>query len=65
MNDPRYKPSEEDVLAMLEYLRRTLPKYASPEKAILLLSHYQGYYQALETMHPEEVEKILQDLEHY
>jgi hypothetical protein len=37
MDDPRYKITEEDTLAMLKYLRHTAPEYATPENAIRLL----------------------------
>ncbi|MEJ0073327.1 MAG: hypothetical protein WDN27_04590 [Candidatus Saccharibacteria bacterium] len=40
-----------------------MPEYATPEKTILLLRNWQGYYAALEEMHPKEVEKVLKDLE--
>jgi hypothetical protein len=63
MSEPEYKPSEEDILGAVRYLRLNIPEYATPEKAIVLLNQYHGYHKALEELHPEEVEKFLKDLE--
>jgi hypothetical protein len=63
MDESEYRPTEEDILTVLRYLRLNYPEYATPEKAIGLLRHSRGYYKALEELHPDEVEKLLQDFE--
>ena len=63
MSEPRYQPSQEDILAMLKYLRRTAPEHATPEKAIFLLEQQHVHYIALEELHPELIEEILKDFE--
>ncbi len=63
MSEPEYKITQEDILVALRYLRLNLPDYATPEKAIQLLQHYRGHMEALAKLYPEEVEKILHDLE--
>lgn len=63
MSNDNYKPTDEDILAVMRYLRLNLPDYAVPENAVKLLNFYKGFYDALEEMHPEHVEKILKDLE--
>lgn len=63
MKEPEYKPTEDDILTMMRYLRLNIPEQATPEKAILLLKHYQSHIEALQELHPEEVEKVLQNLE--
>lgn len=65
MDEPKYKPTEEDILTVMRYLRLNLPEYATPEKAIQLLGHYEGHLRVLEELNPEAIEKILQDLENY
>ncbi|MDN5274737.1 MAG: hypothetical protein JWP06_638 [Candidatus Saccharibacteria bacterium] len=63
MNEPEYKITEDDILAMLEYLRHTAPEHATPEKAIFLLEQRHAHYKNLEDLHPELIEEILKDLE--
>lgn len=63
MNDPIFKPSQEDILAMLKHLRYTAPEHATPEKAIFLLNQQHAHYEALEELYPELIEEILKDFE--
>jgi hypothetical protein len=63
MSDNNYEPTDEDILVVMRYLRLNLPEYAVPENAVKLLHFYKGFYDALEKMHPDQVEKILKDLE--
>lgn len=63
MDEPKYQPTKEDILTMLHHLRITLPDYATPENALKLLNYQHDHLKALEEMYPEEIEKILKDLE--
>lgn len=63
MNEPRYQITEEDILAMLKYLRHVVPEHATPEKAIRLLEFHNLRYKALEELDPELIEDILKDFE--
>jgi hypothetical protein len=63
MNEPEYQITEEDVAAMLRYLRLTASEYATPEKAVYLLEHYNIHYKKLEELYPEMIEDILKDFE--
>lgn len=63
MADDEYKLTDEDVLAMLKYLRLNLPEYATPENAIFLLKNQKDYFKNLEEIDPEEIQKILDELE--
>ena len=63
MSEPEYQPTKDDILTMLHNLRVNLPSYATPENAIKLLNYQHAHLNALEELHPEEIEKILQDLE--
>jgi hypothetical protein len=65
MSEPEYHPTEEDILVTMKYLRLNLPDYATPEKAIKLLNYQHAHYKNLEEMYPEEVERILKDLEEH
>ena len=63
MSEPEYEITKDDVEAMLRYLRVTAPEYATPEKAIYLLEHYDTRYKKLEELQPELIEAILKDFE--
>lgn len=63
MDEPEYRTTEEDVLAMLKHLRHTAPKYATPENAAKLLEWQHVHYKSLEGLYPELIEEILKDLE--
>ena len=63
MSEPEYKYPKEDIEKMLRYLRLTLPKYATPEKAIYLLEHSHVHLKNLEKLHPDVIEDILKDFE--
>lgn len=63
MDKPEYKITEDDVLAMLKYLRHTAPEHATPEKAIFLLEQQSVYYKNLEDLYPELIEEKLKDFE--
>lgn len=63
MDKPEYKITEEDIVAMLKYLRHTSPEHATPEKAIFLLEHRHVHYKNLEDLYPELIEDILKDFE--
>lgn len=63
MDEPEYKITEDDVLAMLKKLRHTMLEHATPEKAIYLLEQQHLHYKGLEELHPDIIEKILQDFE--
>ncbi len=63
MEKPEYKITEEDVLAMLKYLRHTAPEHATPEKAIFLLEQRTIHYKNLEDLYPELIEEILENFE--
>lgn len=63
MSEQEYKITEDDILVVLKYLRLNAPEYATPEKAIQLLQHYRGHTKSLEELYPEEIEKILSNLE--
>jgi len=65
MNEPEYKITEEDVLAMMKHLRHTAPEHATPEKAIFLLEQQHLHYKALEELYPVLIEKILKDFERH
>jgi hypothetical protein len=65
MSEPEYQITDEDILTMLHYLRLNLPEYATPENAIKLLEQMHGHYKSLEELYPEEIEKILKDLEEH
>lgn len=63
MDKPEYKITEEDVLAMLKYLRHTAPEHATPEKAIFLLNQRSTHYRNLEEFYPDLIEEILKDFD--
>ena len=63
MADDKYKITDEDVLAMLKYLRLHLPEYATVENALFLLKNQQLHYKNLEQTNPEVIEDILKKLE--
>jgi hypothetical protein len=63
MSEPEYKITKDDILVMLRYLRRTAPEYATPEKAIYLLEHYNIHYKALEELYPDMIEQLLSNFE--
>jgi|GEM_PF-1774585 len=65
MSEPNYQPTDEDILGMLHHLRLNLPEYATPENAIKLLVQMHGHYKSLEDLYPEQIEKILKDLEEH
>lgn len=65
MSEPEYKITEEDIATMMRYLRATAPEYATPEKAIFLLEHYDIHYKNLEELHPEMIEEILKGFEEH
>jgi len=48
---------------VLHYLRVTLPDKATPENAIKLLDQIHQHHKTLEELYPEEIERILSDLE--
>ncbi len=61
--DDEYKITEEDVKAMLKYLRHTAPEHATPEKAIFLLEHRHAHYKGLEDLYPEVIDSMLKEYE--
>jgi hypothetical protein len=63
MSEPEFKPSQDDILAMLKHLRHIAPEHATPEKAIFLLEQQHAHYKALEELYPELIEEILKDFE--
>lgn len=63
MDDPKYKITKEDTLAMLKHLRHTAPEYATPKNAIRLLEFRHVHYETIEDLYPEMIEDILKDLE--
>ena len=63
MADDEYKITDEDILAMLKYLRLHLPEYATPKNAIFLLENQKEYFKNLEEIDPRLIEKILKDFE--
>ncbi len=63
MNEPKYQPSENDILGMLKHLRHTTPDLATPENAIKLLEWQHIHYKSLEELYPELIEEILEDFE--
>jgi hypothetical protein len=63
MSRSEYKPTKEEILAMLKHLRHTAPEYATPEKAIFLLEQQRVHFETLEELYPELIEKILKDFE--
>jgi hypothetical protein len=63
MDEPEYRITDEDRQKTLHYLRVTLPEYATAANAEKLLNYQHAHYKAIEEMYPEEVEKILQNLE--
>ena len=63
MADDEYKITDEDVLAMLKYLRLHLPEYATPKNAIFLLKNQKEYFKNLEEIDPKVIEDILSNLE--
>jgi hypothetical protein len=65
MSEPDYQPTDEDILAMLHKLRIDLAEYATPENAIKVLTQMHGHYKSLEELYPEQIEKILKDLEEH
>ena len=63
MADDEYQVTDEDILAMLKYLRLHLPEYATPKNAIFLLKNQQQYFKNLEEIDPEVIEEVLKGLE--
>jgi hypothetical protein len=63
MDEPEFKATEEDVEKVLYDLSVTLPQYATPEKAVIILNHYKVHYEYLEKLDPEMIENILKDFE--
>ena len=63
MADDEYKITDEDVLAMIKYLRLHLPEYATPKNAIFLLENQKEYFKNLEEIDPEVIEDVLSKLE--
>ena len=65
MSDPVYQYPQEDIEAMLRYLRLNLPEHATPEKAIFLLEQDKVHIESLEELHPEVIEEMLKDFEEH
>jgi hypothetical protein len=63
MSRSEYKPTEDEILAMLKHLRHTAPEYATPEKAIFLLEQQRVHLENLEELYPEMIEELLKDFE--
>lgn len=63
MANDKYKVTDEDILAMLKYLRLHLPEYATPKNAIFLLKNQIEYFKNLEEIDPKIIEDILRSLE--
>ena len=63
MANEEYKITDEDVLAMLKYLRLHLPEYAIPKNAIFLLENQKEYFKNLGEVDPEVIEEVLKGLE--
>ena len=65
MSEPEYQPTKDDILSMLHLLRIKIPDHATPENAIKLLNYQHAHLKAFEELYPEEIEKILKDLEEH
>lgn len=63
MAGDEYKITDEDILAMLKYLRLHLPEYATPKNAIFLLENQKEYFKNLGEVDPEVIEEVLKGLE--
>lgn len=63
MADPDYEMTEEDIDAVLNYLRLTDPNKATPEMAIMVLERMYSRLHTLEHISPEAIEEVLKDLE--
>lgn len=63
MDNTEYTYTEEDVAAVLRFLRLNFPAYATPENAIKVLVYTREHTVKLEELSSEEIEKTLQDLE--
>ena len=65
MDDTEYTYTQEDVEAMLHFLSLNVPSYATPENAVKVLVYMYEQAKNAEEISPEEVEKILRDLEEH
>ena len=63
MDNSEYKITEEDIQAMLKYLRHTAPEHATPEKAIFLLEQRHAHYKGMEDLYPEVIDNMLNEYE--
>jgi hypothetical protein len=63
MAEDDYKMTEEDILAMLKYLRLNLPEHATPEKAVFLLTQQKAHIENLEALHSDVIDEMLKDFE--
>jgi hypothetical protein len=65
MPDDEYHITNDDTERMLELLRLTRPKKATPKIARQILERLYLRQHMLEHIDPDAVEEILQDLEEY
>ena len=63
MAGPEYEMTEEDIDAVLNYLRLTDPEKATPEMAIMILERMHVRLHTLEHVSPEAIEEVLKELE--
>ena len=63
MSEPEYIPTQEDIAAMIKWLRFNIPDQATPEKAVFLLNQQKVNRERLNELYPEMVEEMLKDYE--
>jgi Holliday junction resolvasome RuvABC ATP-dependent DNA helicase subunit len=65
MTDDEYRITNDDIERMLDLLKLTRPKQATPKIARQILERLYVRQHVLEHIDPDAVEEILQDLEDY
>ena len=63
MNKDGYTYTKEEVESMLRFLRIQAPAIATPENSVKVLVYCHDYYKTAEDIAPEELEKIVTELE--
>lgn len=58
-----YKYTEADVEVVLHFLATNFPKVATPENAVKVLVYMNEQTKELESMSPEEFERLLEGLQ--